>query len=931
MSLEPIHGEFLQGFESVYQRNNKNSRCKNLRCFPHCSIAPDGQTRHVKSGFCGSYIKLHVSSGLANLSNGDYVQVFGQLNVADAPNQMHVGDKVPAKKIDAQARSPENPLNSLIQGEITNEDDRGTVVVFNRALQSWHYPWASTKTTCDSFHCFEAHFYLQRANDDKDLIFLGSLRSPAFQVLSRRRQASLQQKQGGSKSGVSTNQSAQSGRKRAAPGNQGVDQVDAAGASKRQTKVVDWMRMAQCDKSPERSSTRDRVNADPAPSPTKKETPNPPGVALSSPNKPEEAIGIPPLGALSPEYEKNRMLDRLLMFVILYGTISNATDEDTFSMDGEGASSNDSALVSEGWGQPFTFAANMGRTSSSSSASSSSSSSSFTNNQWSRGNVDNSFGAAAAAAAAQEKDCLDDLELDVFLQDLDFDIGVGGPGVETSGDDARSASSSTKPSEPSEGMRCLEKVLLRHGGMQPAVARDVIDSLDSLCVVMLKLAKQGLPEHDEMVRYWSANLPMLKAQIQREKEEYSWSMEREYGTYVRGRSYNDAENSIFGEMRQTMRNYAERALNEAGLGRAQISRAMHLAACSGLLKFEPFRPPPLDIRSKLKSACAVFPSISEADIKALVDDVPAEYFVNEAQQLVFCKMLMRVRRATFLRALANRIVEDQRIRARLSRRKRLPVHPDWNISGRWMKVNSKDMNSKSRDLALLIGSFRGLTVSDFTAEILRCSWDCIRISISSDLLCVQGVPLLFSNSLWATPFGEVTKMGMQEPLPLGPIMEERFMNCWTSREQDGTAVVNIVMGTAPGRVEPNNSAFSEEHPETRVSRGLPFHDDENVPSERVTAAVNLQRTIRNFIIENNGMNASPVVRVFMRFCKRPGETSSLNMTRSMYFFASEKDAPPMDSVPELMKLPTGCFKALQFLAGEITYISAGGRGDGSWI
>ena len=42
-----VYAEFVGSFASRYQRNNKRSGIKNLRCFPRCSYP------HRSQGFCG--------------------------------------------------------------------------------------------------------------------------------------------------------------------------------------------------------------------------------------------------------------------------------------------------------------------------------------------------------------------------------------------------------------------------------------------------------------------------------------------------------------------------------------------------------------------------------------------------------------------------------------------------------------------------------------------------------------------------------------------------------------------------------------------------------------------------------------------------------------------------------------------------------------
>lgn len=900
MQVDPLHGEFVQEFENVYLRNNKNSRCKNLRCFPHCSIAPNGAVNHVKSGFCGSFIKLSITSGLACLSSGDMIEAFGVLITADSAYGTQRGAAVDPKTLENKARSPEQPLNPLIRGEVSIEEDGSTAIIFNRALQSWHYPWASTKTTCDIFHCFEARVYLQKSNQD-DLIFLGAIRSPAFQVLSRRRQITAQQKllqeqeQRGLKRSA-TNNSEESVPWQSNPGSTcGSASASSNAAAKRQTKVVNWMRMEkdQDDALNTHTPAVSVFSPEFKPNNSAPQTPQHASngmhfsgrTAPQADSKPTPAVIMPPLGSLSPEYERNRLLDRLIKFLIMYG---NRPKTETTGFDSSNSPSspmfsapspcNDLRPPLETYTP--TAMPSVIRTPSSEESSS----------------QDDILG-------------LSDLELTSFLQDLDYTL------LPDLTDDSSTDQAPSLPhqDEQSEGCIVLYKLLVRYGNMDAARAQNVIDTINLFSDRFMHHALGEIPEYEAVLQKWRSNYQGLRAQIRKEKQDVEWSIAHEYATFDLKNPARNVEQSIFGELRQVMRNLSQKVLDEIQADVEDLGRALHTAAKYCLCKFEPFYPPPTEMITRFKNLFA--PHQHEP----LFEDIKRGYFTSTENHMVFCKMLTRLRRASYLRLLANRIVESHRIHGRLAHCQRNPIHPDWDCNGTWVIVGSITQASVIREVALLIGSFRGLSVSDFTAAMLGVSRDIMSISVASDLFALQGQKVLFSDPLWVIPFGSPVKVQMQEPLPMGPVLEDRILNSWISRDSDGTAVISVVMGSSSTGKGCNFIAFQHEHPDVLVGKAFNFGEQAK-PSERSLAAASLHKTLRDFVIENDAMQCEPVVRSLLRFCMRPGDKSTLTVKRSLYFFARKEDAPAMDNIDELARIPSGCFKALEFLAGEVTYV-----------
>ena len=56
-----VYAEFVGSFASRYQRNNKRSGIKNLRCFPRCSYP------HRSQGFCGQPVVVRFTLRMKDL------------------------------------------------------------------------------------------------------------------------------------------------------------------------------------------------------------------------------------------------------------------------------------------------------------------------------------------------------------------------------------------------------------------------------------------------------------------------------------------------------------------------------------------------------------------------------------------------------------------------------------------------------------------------------------------------------------------------------------------------------------------------------------------------------------------------------------------------------------------------------------------------
>jgi len=187
--------EFLSVFQDRYQRNNKRTGQKNLRCFPGC-----GELGHMVSGFCGLPVICKLS-GLEIFREGKLspIRAWGEFIVRGTDEEWKLGSEYKLDDLKDKERSRTSPLKPWLRGDISNaklhrvqndettEGEKNSItVLFNQELLGWHYHWVSTKHTCDSYHSFKIHVFLEGKGNQ--LTYLGSSLSPQFQLYSRRRQ-----------------------------------------------------------------------------------------------------------------------------------------------------------------------------------------------------------------------------------------------------------------------------------------------------------------------------------------------------------------------------------------------------------------------------------------------------------------------------------------------------------------------------------------------------------------------------------------------------------------------------------------------------------------------------------------------------------------------------------------------------------------------
>ncbi|GBG27214.1 Hypothetical Protein FCC1311_017614 [Hondaea fermentalgiana] len=190
--------QYVTAFKDKYQRNNKQTGRKNLRCFPLCHA-----TKHIASGFCGQQVKIlgrHCKADPAQL------RVWAQFEGAvDAP-EIQVGDILTEAEAVKKERNRQNPVlpwmrGNVYQGEVDFDEngfekagsrrlnvyDGSITIVINAERMGWHYQWASNKHTCNNFHVMRTYVF-EMLDDGVSMQNVGSFDSPSFQIFCRRRQ-----------------------------------------------------------------------------------------------------------------------------------------------------------------------------------------------------------------------------------------------------------------------------------------------------------------------------------------------------------------------------------------------------------------------------------------------------------------------------------------------------------------------------------------------------------------------------------------------------------------------------------------------------------------------------------------------------------------------------------------------------------------------
>jgi len=171
-----------------FQRNNRRTGMKNLRCFPQCS-----ERGHTPSGFCGTTLRCVCKLPVSIVASE--VRTWGEFELAEAAPALKIGDVISPDVAALKERSKSDPLKPWVRGDVQEMEtvnDVATILVeFNKQLVAWHYSWTSSRYTCDARHMFRCYFF--RVTDNDELVVIGVAETPQFQIFSRRRTALMEE------------------------------------------------------------------------------------------------------------------------------------------------------------------------------------------------------------------------------------------------------------------------------------------------------------------------------------------------------------------------------------------------------------------------------------------------------------------------------------------------------------------------------------------------------------------------------------------------------------------------------------------------------------------------------------------------------------------------------------------------------------------
>lgn len=145
-SAQGAVGRFLTAdkWTGRYQRNNKRSGLKNLRCFPYCSDS------HRLRGFCGREVALATSN-----AGREKLYSWAEFHKAEDEKKgasgLEVGEVVSAQEVRNRVRTKKQPFRPWYAGEpLYGENSRvaeSVVFEYNKSRKGWNYGWVANKHT----------------------------------------------------------------------------------------------------------------------------------------------------------------------------------------------------------------------------------------------------------------------------------------------------------------------------------------------------------------------------------------------------------------------------------------------------------------------------------------------------------------------------------------------------------------------------------------------------------------------------------------------------------------------------------------------------------------------------------------------------------------------------------------------------------------
>ena len=172
----------------MYQRNNKRTGLKNVRCFPYCS------EQHVEKGFCGRPVILRVAR--SHRDNTPPIFAWGEFRRVDDPRDVDVGTTLNGNEIRSKTKDPKGAkadtltapyFEGIVDGGEKSRTSQLVKFIFNQRKKGWNYAWQASKHTAKARHAFFAYVFIDIGQDLFQCI--GVYISPTFILYCRKRKS----------------------------------------------------------------------------------------------------------------------------------------------------------------------------------------------------------------------------------------------------------------------------------------------------------------------------------------------------------------------------------------------------------------------------------------------------------------------------------------------------------------------------------------------------------------------------------------------------------------------------------------------------------------------------------------------------------------------------------------------------------------------
>jgi len=185
-----MHAAFdnTEAWSPMYQRNNKRTGLKNIRCFPYCSES------HIEKGFCGRPIILRVARSYRDPTPP--VFAWGEFRRVDDPRDFDVDTVIDASMMKSRTKDPKGSkadtllapyFEGIVEGGDKYRSSQLVKFVFNQRKKGWNYAWQASKHTAKARHAFFAYLFVKEANDSFRCV--GIYVSPTFILYCRKRKS----------------------------------------------------------------------------------------------------------------------------------------------------------------------------------------------------------------------------------------------------------------------------------------------------------------------------------------------------------------------------------------------------------------------------------------------------------------------------------------------------------------------------------------------------------------------------------------------------------------------------------------------------------------------------------------------------------------------------------------------------------------------